>query len=232
MTRPVLVVRPEPGNAATCGRIASMGLRVIGLPLFAVAPVAWSAGPASAYDGVLLTSANAVRHAGECLRPYLALPAFAVGGATAEAATEAGFGQVIAGAGGVRDLLAAIARNASPRLLHLAGEEVTEAGLHGLTIDRHTVYRATVLPPPPTLADALAEAPVVLIHSPRAGGRLGALIQPSGRTAIALVAISAAAAAAAGGGWETVAIADEPREEAMLNLAARLCRAPQDGPAQ
>ena len=61
----------------------------------------------------------------------------------------------------------------------------------------------------------------MLVHSPRAGERLAHLLTRRADTAIA--AISAAAAAAAGSGWEQVAVADQPTDEALLALAARLC---------
>jgi uroporphyrinogen-III synthase len=40
---------------------------------------------------------------------------------------------------------------------------------------------------------------------------------------IAIAAISRAAADAAGEGWKSVAVADEPSDDALLALAARLC---------
>jgi uroporphyrinogen-III synthase len=40
------------------------------------------------------------------------------------------------------------------------------------------------------------------------------------------VAISDAAAEAAGRGWEAVEVADQPNDEALLALAARLCNKP------
>jgi uroporphyrinogen-III synthase len=44
------------------------------------------------------------------------------------------------------------------------------------------------------------------------------------RAPISLAAISAAAADAAGPGWAAVHVADRPRDHALLELAARLCK--------
>ena len=63
-----------------------------------------------------------------------------------------------------------------------------------------------------------------LTRAPLAAVRLAELVEPESRAHIALVAISANAAGAAGQGWEVVAIASQPRDEAILEAAARLCR--------
>jgi uroporphyrinogen-III synthase len=65
---------------------------------------------------------------------------------------------------------------------------------------------------------------VALIHSPRAGHRFAELAKD--RSTIAIAAISEAAAAAAGDGWQSVAAAGQPSDEALLALAARLCNKP------
>ena len=62
---------------------------------------------------------------------------------------------------------------------------------------------------------------VALIHSPRAGRRFAELVENRG--SIAIAAISRAAAEAAGAGWECVEAADQPTDDALLALAARLC---------
>jgi uroporphyrinogen-III synthase len=43
------------------------------------------------------------------------------------------------------------------------------------------------------------------------------------RETIAIIAISQAAAEAVGNGWKSVEAADQPTDEALLALAARLC---------
>ncbi len=54
------------------------------------------------------------------------------------------------------------------------------------------------------------------------GARLAELV--SERRTITLAAISGAAAQAAGAGWAQIAVADRPRDDALLALAQRLCQ--------
>ncbi|HYC96226.1 MAG TPA: uroporphyrinogen-III synthase, partial [Sphingomicrobium sp.] len=65
------------------------------------------------------------------------------------------------------------------------------------------------------------EGLVAAVHSPRAGERLAELAPVRGATAVA--AISSAAADACGSGWECVAVAEQPNDNSLLALAARLC---------
>ena len=60
-----------------------------------------------------------------------------------------------------------------------------------------------------------------MIHSPRAARRFGELIND--RDKVVVGAISDAAAQALGDGWERVEIAEQPTNDALLALAARLC---------
>ena len=205
-------------------RARAFELDVRAVPLFVIKPVSWTAPEPSSYVGVLLTSASALRLAGPDLGLFTHLPAFAVGGVTANLAREAGFVSVVEGDSDVTRLVGKIATLGLHRLLHISGAEVRPFDPYGVVIDRCIVYSADPVALPAALAPIMAERPVVLIHSPRAGARLAELVEPEERTRIALVAISANAAEAAGVGWEEVAIATEPRDEAMLNEAARLCR--------
>ncbi|MGK6318742.1 uroporphyrinogen-III synthase [Sphingomonas sp. DT-204] len=209
MTRPLAVLRPDPGNAVTAARIEAEGLRAIRLPLFAVMAVAWKAPDPARYDALLLTSANAIRHGGAELDRLRALPVVAVGDATAAAARDAGFEVREVGTGGVE---AIVARSIGVRLLHLAGRDHRDAG-----VDAITVYASDPLAVDPTpLLDSVA-----LVHSARAGARL-AEIAPD-RSRISIAAISRAAADAAGAGWAAAAAADMPTDAALIAAARTLC---------
>jgi uroporphyrinogen-III synthase len=211
--RPVLVLRPEPGASATVERARQRGLEAEAIPLFAIEPVGWKLPDIHGFDGLLLTSANAVRAAGERLETLRGLPAYAVGEATAEAAREAGFDVAATGDSGVDRLLGSI--DSELKLLHLCGEERRDPGNARQRITPLTVYRAR------PLEARLPGSGVALVHSPRAGQRLAELV--SERGGIAVAAISEAAADAAGGGWLAVEAAGEPNDEALLALAERLC---------
>ena len=211
----LLLLRPEPGLGRSADRARTLGLDPVLCPLFEIQPLPWTAPEPADYDGLLLTSANAVRYAGPQLGTLSALPVYAVGAATAKVAREAGLRVAATGEAGVEDLLANL--DGRRRLLHLAGEHRHDpGGPH--RIDSVPVYRSAAIPDPalPGLADL-----VIAVHSPRAGARLGELAGDRSRAAIA--AISAAAGEACGNGWFQVAIASRPDDDSLLALAARLC---------
>lgn len=213
--RRVLVLRPEPGASATVERARLLGLDAAAVPLFRVEPMAWTAPEPAGFDGLLLTSANAIRHGGEALAKLKTLNVSAVGEATADAARAAGFEVTSVGKRGVDELLASLEPDL--RLLHLTGEDRRDAANARQAITPIGVYRAEPLENP--LLDAAGS--VALIHSPRAGRRLAELVADRG--SIRVAAISAAAAAAVGVGWGRVEAAAEPTDTALLALAARLC---------
>jgi uroporphyrinogen-III synthase len=210
-----MLLRPEPGLSASADRAGALGIEVICCPLFRVEPTRWGVPDPAGFDALLLTSANAARHAGPGLERLMQLPVHAVGRSTAEAARIAGLRVESIGDSNVEALLTRLPKNL--RLLHLAGEDHKETA--GLRIDRRIVYRAAAVPDPglPPL-DGL----VVAVHSPRAGARLAELATDRRGTRIA--AISEAAAEACGTGWEKVEIAAKPDDNSLLALAAMLCQ--------
>ena len=215
----LLVLRPEPGASTTAERAGTHGLDALVVPLFEVEPVGWEAPEAAGFDGLLITSANAVRHAGEKLEALRGLKAYAVGEATANAARDAGFDIAATGDGGVERLLGSV--EADLKLLHLCGENRTTAEDARQTITPLVVYRSKAVDAP-SLSDVRGS--VALVHSPRAARRFAELVDD--HSSISIVAISEATAKAAGDGWKQVAVADQPSDEALLALAARLCNKP------
>ena len=218
MTR-LLVLRPEPGASASVARARKRGLEAIAIPLFHVEPVSWDAPEAERFDGLLLTSANAVRHGGEQLRALRGLKVYSVGKQTAMEAQEAGFTVAATGEAGVDQLLGSI--GSELRLLHLCGADRRQPTRTGHEITELVVYRSKEVAAPDLSA---APGAVVLIHSPRAGQRFAQLIKD--RATISIAAISEIAATAAGVGWRTVETAEWPTDEGLLALAARLCNKP------
>lgn len=216
--RRLLVLRPEPGASATLERARELGLSPWSAPLFAIEPLRWKAPDPSQFDGLLLTSANAVRHAGSQLAGLRTLPAYAIGEATASAARDAGFEIAEVGDSGIDRLLRAVGSDL--RLVHLCGEHRRNPENAPQDITSIPVYRAHPLRPDL----AMAEDSVALVHSPRAAQRLAELVQA--RASVFIAAISPAAARAAGPGWAAVECAVEPNDDALLALAARLCNIP------
>lgn len=226
MTRPLLILRPEPGAAATAARATALGHRAVVAPLFSVRPVGWTPPDPAECDAVLLTSANALSHSGSGLSCFTHLPAFAVGAATAAAARRAGFGRVEAGTGDAAAIVARAAASGIGRLLHLTGREHKAVRHPGVAIVTRIVYAAEAEPRLPEAAlGALTAGAVVLLHSPRAAALFRTLLDAAAVEAgsVRIAAISPAALVAARTGWDLAVAAQTPDDAALLAAAASLC---------
>lgn len=220
MTRPIAILRPEPGNAATAERVRAAGLDPLLLPLFTVVPLDWTPPDPAGFDALLLTSANAVRHAGAGLERLAQVPVLAVGPETADAATQAGLRVIECGSRCVAALLAR--QSTTQRVLWLAGRD-------RMAID-HPCVRAII---PIYANECIAWTPeqaahlpgsVALVHSARATRQLAAQLDAHAipRASVCIAAISARAADADGRGWGRVAIAAQPNDTALIDVARRL----------
>lgn len=210
----LLVLRPEPGASETAAKARAMGLDPVIAPLFEIRAVDPGPVDAADYQALLLTSANGARHAPPGLT---GLPCFAVGERTAAAARQAGFSDIRIGPSDGAAATAMIAESGLERVLHPCGRDHHPLARAGVSIEGRVVYAAE------PLAGERFEGPAVaMIHSPRAGARFAALVRD--RSTVALAAISIAAAESAGDGWAARAVAAEPRDQALLELAAKLCQ--------
>ena len=77
--RRLLVLRPEPGASATVAKARGLGLNAVAMPLFEIEPVEWEAPDPERFDGILLTSANALRFGRDGLKALRGLKTYAVG---------------------------------------------------------------------------------------------------------------------------------------------------------
>jgi len=222
MSRAIAVLRPEPGNTATAAAIEALGLTAIRLPLFEVHALAWTPPDVRRFDALLLTSANAPRHAGPGLAGLRSLPVHAVGDATAAAARDAGLEVVAVGDRDGAALVAAAAASGVRRGLLLGGRD-RALGSDPIIAEAIAVYASDPMAVPAEALDQLAGS-VVLVHSPRAARRLADLIDRVGidRRTVRLAAISAAAVDAAGGDWERIAAAAVPDDATLIALARSL----------
>jgi uroporphyrinogen-III synthase len=220
MSRPIAVLRPEPGNRVTAAAIEARGRTAIRMPLFEVRPVAWQMPGTEGFDALILTSANALRHGGPGLTPLRRLPVYAVGKATADAALRAGFEVALVGEEGAASLLVRAEAAGIGRALHLAGRERTIAA-GGIVAETVTVYASERISPDDV---AMLAGSVALVQSVRSGAWLGELVDARAidRRGIALVAVSAPAAAAAGSGWEQVVVPRAMTSEALIEAAIAL----------
>lgn len=223
MTCAILILRPQPGADETAARARALGLSPIVAPLFTVRALAWEPPPSDAFDAIMLTSANAARRAGAGLAAFLGLPCYAVGEATAAAASDAGFTDVRVGPEDGIALLMTMEGDGIARALHPCGADHITLEPAEMRIARLPVYEAQAVQAlPPQAEEALAGEMVVLLHSARAAQLFGALV--GDRSRITVAAISPRTARATGSGWRQVAVAAEPRDHALLALAAKLCQ--------
>lgn len=220
----VLILRPQPGADETAARALELGLTPVLAPLFSVRPLPWEPPGPDGFDAVMLTSANAARAGGDGLTTFTGLRCYATGEATAAAAREAGFVDVQAGSSDGAALLDLMAADGVRSAFHPCGRHRIDMAHETVRLTDVTVYAAEAVRRLPPEAEAgLTNRALVLIHSPRAG-RLFAELYSGERKGVAIAAISPAAADAAGEGWRFVMAAEEPRDEALLELAVKLCQ--------
>jgi len=221
---PVIVVRPEPGNAASVAAARAAGLDAVGIPLFAVEPVGWDAPGPDGFDGILAGSANVFRHGGKGLAALRGLPVHVVGEATAVAARKAGFTVESTGSGGLQKVLDAVPARS---LLRLAGKErLALTPPPGMVVTTRTVYASRPLPMPPVLARRLAQPALVLLHSGEAARHFAAECDRLGldRGRIALACLAPRIAELAGKGWADIGVAEARTDSALLALAGQMCQ--------
>lgn len=182
-------------------------------PLMAFEPIAWRIDRPP--EAIMLTSPQAARSARS--PGHADVPTYAVGAATAAAATAAGFTDVRDGGGSVQASVDRIAADGFTRVVHLAGaDRTTFEPPPGLVIDLVEVYRARLLP----LA-ALPEVDCVLLYSARTAAHFASEADRLGapRGTVTIAAISAAVARAAGEGWRRLVVAAAANEAALVEAA-------------
>ena len=226
---PLVVIRPQPGCDATVKAAFGQGLAAEAWPLFVVHPLDWSPPDPDRFDALLVGSANALRHGGDGLEAYRALPAYAVGVTTAAAARAAGMTVAKVGEGGMQKLLGSL-QPGHRRLLRLTGRErVVLEPPPGTSITDVVTYASEALPMPDALVERLRKPAVVLLHSGEAARHFAEQCdrRDLDRAHLAIAALAPRIAELAGTGWGSVEVAPMPRDEALLALAGRMCERPQ-----
>jgi uroporphyrinogen-III synthase len=234
----VLVTRPAGDCETTVAALKARGIDALAAPVIEIQPVVDASLPADC-RALLITSANAVRAIAG--RPGLTgIPVYAVGGRTAEAARETGFGEVRSAGGDVADLVGLVRAEIAPGeglLVHLSGRAVAgdltgALADKGYDVRRVVVYDAVV-------ADRLADAAVdalkagtidaVLLYSPRSAEAFGRIATRTGfagllddLTAVAMSENVAEIARLAG--CRHIFVADRPNESALFAALGRFLK--------
>ena len=223
----LLIIRPQPGNDASARRAREAGFDTVQLPFFEVRSRNWEAPELGQFDALLISSANAVRHAGPGLSAYRALPVHAVGENTADTATKLGLDIASIGQAGVNDALTAAKVAGHHRLLWLAGEDQTEFEIPAeMQIETRVTYSSEPVILPVEAIDIISSVDIVALHSARAARQFAEFVDAStlSRPDIRIAAFSSAIAQAAGTGWRGIAIAERPDDQALLSAAHTLVK--------
>jgi uroporphyrinogen-III synthase len=148
----VLVTRPEPDGERTAAQLRARDCDVMLSPLLRVEPVDAELG--DGWDALALTSSNAVRAIAKhpALSALRAIPVYAVGARSADAARALGFAQVVSADGIAADLARVMtAQLRRPvRVLYLAGEDragelAGTLAAAGIEVETRVVYRAVAV---------------------------------------------------------------------------------------
>lgn len=225
----IWITRALPGAEETAARIRAMALPALVDPLLAVVPLS----PSIELEGVAalaFTSVNGVE-AFARLSADRSRPVFAVGDRTARAAREAGFAEVASADGDVEALAALIAAQApgiggevlNPGAAEPAGDMVSSLEAAGLKARRVAVYETVERDPAPETLDQLGSMAAVLVHSPRAAGKLAQVLQARPAPSLRALCLSPAVAVplealVEAGKLASVTASPHPSEAALLNL--------------
>ena len=225
MAPPVFVLRPEPGLSATMRRGRAMGLAMVAMPLSQAEPLDWTM-PQGCFDGILLGSANGLRHAGEALLRHTDLPVYAVGQATADKARALGFTVAAVGTGGLQALVDSLPAGKPINLLRLAGAEHVPLDLPGqVSLTTCTTYRIVHRSLASEEIARLAHGGIVLLHSGAAASHFEAQCDRAGldRSRLTLAALAPRIARSVSDGWKSVELAASPDDGALLSLVRDMC---------
>lgn len=224
----VWVTRARPGAEATARRLKALGHDPVVAPLLTLRAEPGAKADLSGVGALSITSVNAAPLLAAAT-PERDLPLFVVGDATAAAARAAGFTDVWSADGDVGALARLIGSAWSPdrgAVLH-AGAREPAGDLPGALAAKGIEVRSLVLYDTDAAdgldVEAVAEADVVLIHSPKAARALAALAGAQPRLRRPVLALSEACAAPLrAAGFSPVAVAQFPKEEALLKLLGEM----------
>ena len=206
------ITRAQPGAARTAARLTALGFAPVVAPLLTIRPLPEAlnaAPPLSTVAALAFTSPNGVAAFAALTPEFRALPVFAVGDATAEAARDAGFTDARSAAGDVHDLARLIAASPIQGLILAPGAREPAGDLPALLPD-HNVQRLPVYAAEETDATPPADFDAIMLHSPRAAAQ---------RLAVCISAAASAPLAALG--FAEIRTADAPDEASMLTALGK-----------
>ena len=247
MAKFTLIIRPQPDADRDVGWLNRYGVPALASPVMIGAPVSspslahYLRSPVD-FTGIIFTSRHAVDAVAKTTdaAAWISKPAFVVGSATAAAAKQAGFKNIIIGNGGgvglvepIRQALAdtnlAKPQKANllwPSALKISFDMTVAMRRHEIAVQRWPAYQMVASSDlAPRVCAALAKNYItaVVAMSTRSIQILRENMDAAGlgsaRNKIDLIAGSDAIAAAAGDGWNHVYEAHHPRRSRLLAIA-------------
>ena len=252
MAKKTLIIRPQPDADRDVALLMRYGVPALSSPSMQRMHQTHEFPDSVNYSGIILTSRNAVEAITKLDKlnsdkgSWAKLPVFVVGSATATAARDAGFPNIIRGNGGGSGLLATIScyftektgkqdsgKSSSknlpllwPSAVEISFDLVAALATHGVAVQRLPVYQMIANDTlDPTITDKITEGAIaaVVAMSPRSvqifRRNLDAVDKTSRLAGMVLIAGSSAIVEAAGGGWQTVYTARQPRRSRLLAIA-------------
>ena len=252
MTKMTLIIRPQPDADRDVALLMRYGVPALASPSMKSMHQSHELPESVNFSGMILTSRNAVEAITKFDKVnadtgrWAKLPVFVVGSATATAARDAGFSNIIRGTGGGVGLLAQIrcyftekigkqenvnTSNTNlplfwPSAVEISFDMVAALATHGVAVQRLPVYQMIANDGlDSTIIDRITEGAIaaVVAMSPRSvqifRRNLDAAGKASSLAGMVLIAGSSAIVAAAGGGWQTVYTARQPRRSRLLAIA-------------
>lgn len=252
MAKMTLIIRPQPDADRDVALLMRYGVPALASPSMKRTHQMHELPESVNFAGIILTSRNAVEALTKSdkfnvdTRRWAKLPVFVVGSATAAAARNAGFSNIIRGTGGGAGLLAPINSYFSkkkgkqdrgkssntnlplfwPSSVEISFDMVAALATHGVAVQRLPVYQMIANDGlDPTIIEQITEGAIaaVVAMSPRSvhifRRNLAAAGKASSLAGMVLIAGSSAIAAAAGGGWQIVYTARQPRRSRLLAIA-------------
>jgi uroporphyrinogen-III synthase len=228
--RRVLVTRPEPGATKTRDALQERNINAAAIPLYEILPLTFEA-PALDFDGIIITSQNAIIHGEAILCQNKLKPAFVVGNRTAQTLRDLGH-TINAWAETVADLLPLIVAEAPKHLCYICGttrRPELELGLHAeninvLTIETYQASRAENASAKLSTFFATNQNAIVLIYAPSAADAFNSAMRDQTLPkATQFLCMSPPVAALISARWQNlVTVADHPDEASMIKGVDKL----------
>ena len=252
MAKITLIIRPQPDADRDVALLMRYGVPALVSPSMKRAHQTHELPESANFSGIIMTSRNAVEAITKFDKVianrgrWAKLPVFVVGSATATAARDAGFSNIIRGTGGGAGLLAPISRYFNekigkqengksfnmnlpllwPSAVEISFDLVAALSPHGVAVQRLPVYQMIASAGlDSTITDKITEGAIAAVVAMSVRSvqifrrNLDADGKESSLSGMVLIAGSSAIAEAAGGGWKTVYIARQPRRSRLLAIA-------------